>query len=136
MQWFCYVVISTALILAPGMCAAQRNTTPVDRPPRIGGRLDLRVDAPDPAVALSRSLVLPGSGWAYLSGKEGGSGSDWIFFMAHMAATVSGIVIIKDGTRRHEDQNVVIGCALVGVSRFIDIWGVASVASDRRDGTR
>lgn len=92
--------------------------------------------APDPAVALSQSLVIPGLGWNHLANSKGGSSSDTVMFVLHLAATVGSIIAIQDGVRHDKPSNVAGGTIVLSISRVADLLSVTKAAADRRDQSR
>lgn len=108
-----------ALLVAASPLAAQDRA--IDLPRR-----------PDPAVALSRSLVIPGAGWFYL-GRHSKKAGDAVTGLAHLAMTIGGVALMVNGAKKHKRGTFNFGLGLAFGSRLLDVWGVTDTAVKRRD---
>lgn len=114
--------LALALSLNPVLVAAQE----------VAGRAIDLPRRPDPAVALSRSLVIPGAGWFYLHSTAPAPG-DCAAGIVHLAITVGGVILMMRGARQNKRDLVGVGAGLTFSSRLLDIWGVTEAAAKRRD---
>ena len=93
--------------------------------------IDLPKRAPDSAVALSRSLIVPGAGWFYLhrtAPRDGDVAKGVMYFLA----TAGGVALMISGARTNKKDSVGFGAGLIFGSRILDLWGVTDAAAERK----
>lgn len=108
----------------PGMIPSFPDERPTDLPRR----------SPEPAVALARSLVIPGAGWFYLAGISR-KPSDNVAGLLHLVTTVGGVALLVNGTRQGKRGTANFGAGMVLSSRLFDLWGVTDAAAARKAAT-
>lgn len=122
-----------ALLFATSAQAQLMAPPPADQPEvETRTKLDLPATPPFPGTAVAYSIALPGAGWfSYLPTRCGRQGSDWVYGVVHLAATIGGGVVARNGARRDDDDAMAAGIAIAAISRLVDLIGVSGAAEER-----